>query len=536
MRFSLRFITRPFSYIVIFGPAACCAPALWAPAMAVEATVPCTSSQFGGVNACVVEMAAYASDAAGTSVCPAGVKTTGASAVCEESFGVALHDAALFFQQPANAQSTYVIHIGAGTYDFSTEAPLPNQSGAINIHGIAPGGTGCLQNGLAPGQMALSGSGCLIITGDGPANTTLVTPYGTTGMWGAGVSHVLIENMTMQQANMSTTQGVYVSEGTKTVMGAAFPTITMDIAPGMPSPLDLYKISCTRSGNPGCTRIHALSSNPIYARAYTNTVPPRLIDSTSAADLNGQQAMTRPSLMQKAIAALPPMQPDAANYPHRWTVTMSTSSTHHDIPSYYSGTTNGVANLICIKTDSSEAFWFDDRATGGTDVIMNNMVWQGAGRGVFRGISGLAGGGGLGAQVYNSSIERLPNANGQNCLASQAGGVQMGQPGDPPIFGNLIYNFHADGTGDDSIAFFNDIGGTLAPDGSTYPVTSVLESTISNSFARDILLMNDHRNSGVKGKLKVFVDAPTRAYIEANGHCDTLLLGAGNCPVTYSND
>jgi hypothetical protein len=80
---------------------------------------------------------------------------------------------------------------------------------------------------------------------------------------------------------------------------------------------------------------------------------------------------------------------------------------------------------------------------------------------------------------------------------------------------------------------FNDIGGTHTRHGHFYPQTFVRQSVIGNSFARDILLMTAAHKSHLSGNSPVIVDKFTQSEININGNCDPLVLGTGNCPVTY---
>ncbi|MEJ0049416.1 MAG: hypothetical protein WDN04_27430 [Rhodospirillales bacterium] len=344
--------------------------------------------------------------------------------------------------------------------------------------------------------------------------------------------------MTMIQPNHSATQGTYVSQASRTFGGLDYTTLTLDIAAGFPTPLDLYNINCAANGDLRCSDAGLSTvTNNIYMRAYTNTAAPKLIQSTSDADSNAQNPWGYPSLGGAIRAAVKPTQPDAANFPDRWTITLSTPVSNRDFPSVYSETTGGALNLICMKVDHASAFWFDDNPSGGTDVIMNNMVWIGAARGTFRGIRGGLADGTLGVQVYNSSIERDAPVGGQvPCLSSQSGGMQIGNPNDAPIYGNAVFGLKAEATGDDSLAMFNDIGGKPVGDGTFYPQTYIRQSVIGNSFARDILLMTNHHNGGLYGASAVIVDAFTQGTVTDEGNCDPLVLGGDNCPVTYVND
>ena len=511
-----------------------------ASAKTTEALVQCQPSTLDGAPVCAVDMADYASSSAGGAIqCPSGVTSTGKALLCQASFAAAVADAALFFKTQGPSAPTYLITIPGGAFDLSSEtATLAGLHGAIDVSGIAPSGAGCLAGGAAStGVVALSGNPCLVISGAGAGATTLTTANGNPAIFGKNVSHVMFENMTMAQPDMSATQGVFVSQGTASFKGVAYPTLTLDIAPGFPTPLALYAINCAANGAGGCSKA-ALSTmaGGLYVRAFTNTAAPQLIMSTAAVDSNAQVPFGYPGLNGSAYAAVAPSQPEPAEFPNRWTITLSEPASGHAVPSYYSATTGGKPNLLCMKTDDAQAFWFDDIGGRGSDVIMNNMEWVGAARGSFRGVNGALSGGGLGAQVYNSSIERGPPILGQaQCLSTQSGGLQFGQPTDPPIYGNLVYGLKSQGTGDDSVAMFNDIGGTRTPTGGYYPQTVIAQSMIGNSFARDILLTNDRHYSGLEGKSPVFVDAFTQGQISDDGNCDPLVLGNGNCPVTYVN-
>jgi len=512
-----------------------------ASASAATPLVQCQQASFEGVPVCAVDMASYAStDGLGAAPCPAGVTSSGTALLCEQSFAAAIDDVKLFYSAESQPSEPYVIKVGSGSYDLSSQTTiLPGLHGVIDVTGIAPASAGCLTE-TAPlnGNVALSGNPCLVISGAGPGATVITTATGIPAIFGKFVSHIMFENMTMVQPNVSTSEGTYVAQRTKALHGTDYPTLTLDVAADFPTPMALYKMNCKVDGREVCSgaRLSAIERD-MYLRAYTNSSDPQLIMSASEEDSNAQDSWGYPGRKGVAAAAVPPIQPDPVHFPHRWTLTLSQPANERAIPSYYSAAIDGVPNLICMKVDEAQTFWFDDVESGGTDIIMNNIIWSGAGRGSFRGISGELTGGGLGAQVYNASIERGPPVRGQaKCLATESGGLQFGQPGDPPIYGNLIYGLKADGTADDSVAMFNDIGGTANPAGGSYPQTAIVQSTIRNSFAREILLANNHRHSGLTTKSPVVVDAFTRSQIEQNGHCDPLVLGADNCPVTYVNN
>ena len=517
---------------------AACLLAMGASAKSAGPLAQCQPATVDNVPVCAIDMSAYAQGgAAGLAQCPTGVTASGPTLLCEQSFAAAIKDAKTYFAAPSRPTLPYLITIPAGSYDFSSHTTsLSGNNAAIDVGGIAPVSAGCLGGSPATtGVVALSGNPCFILSGAGANQTTLITANGLFGIAGGAVSHVMVENMTMVQPNLSTTQGTYVSQGSQIIHNAVYSTLTLDIAAGFPTPLELFNINCAKNGSAGCTAagLHTVTDD-IYMRAYTNAAAPQLIQSTSTPNSNAQFSWGYPSTGGRVIEAVSPTQPDRANYPNRWKLTLSPPSLYRPIPTYYYGTTAGVANLICMKVDDTDAFWFYDLVSGGTDIIMNNMVWIGAARGSFRGVKGSLTGGGLGAQVYNSAIARGPAVNGQvPCLSSQSGGMQFGNPNDPPIYGNAVYGLTAEGTGDDSLAMFNDIGGSRNGTSGFYPQTTIVRSVIGNSFARDILMTNDHHNSRMSGNLPVSVDTATQAEINAEGNCDPLVLGNGNCPVTY---
>jgi hypothetical protein len=268
--------------------------------------------------------------------------------------------------------------------------------------------------------------------------------------------------------------------------------------------------------------------NGVYARAYTDAVAPQVVLSTSANDTNAQLAFGFPTQGGKRLAMVAPYRADAVHDPLRWTLVSSVPAKVRGLPSAYARTTAGLANLICMKLDSGQAFWFDSPGYQGGDIIFNQVVWTGASRGTFRHLTAAADGSWLAGQVYHSAMQR---GAGGGCLSTQAGGLQFGQPADGPVFGNVVYDVSAEATGDDTVAVFNDVGGTKMPGGGLFPRTVIANSHIGNAFARNIFLFNDHAYSGMSGASPVVVDAETQSYIVESGHCDSLVFP--ECPVVY---
>jgi hypothetical protein len=167
-----------------------------------------------------------------------------------------------------------------------------------------------------------------------------------------------------------------------------------------------------------------------------------------------------------------------------------------------------------MHRDSENAFFVNDLsggANGGMDVVFSDMVWINEGRGVFRGVTG--------AQVLSSSFVRdsTTYSGGQlPCFSVQSGGLQFSQPGDPATYGNLVDHFTATATGDDSVAMFNDIGGTAMPGGGTYPRSRITNSTITNADQHPIRLYNNYSMTN----LYDYPGAPP---------LDTSKLDTGNC-------
>jgi hypothetical protein len=140
-----------------------------------------------------------------------------------------------------------------------------------------------------------------------------------------------------------------------------------------------------------------------------------------------------------------------------------------DIRQRPEGATFRIGDLVAIKSKHNDGSAY--RFLGSSDITFDDVLWTRNTRGVFRaGTSHV--------RILNSRIERDPAIDGHvPCLASSAGGPQIGQPRDPETGGNVVENFLATGTGDDAIAFFNASG-------------RVDHVKITDSFARGILLFN----------------------------------------------
>jgi hypothetical protein len=346
------------------------------------------------------------------------------STVCTESFDRAIGDARK--DLAAHPDDIYLIRIPAGTFDFSAETP-GDSSGRGHRASTAA---------ITVSDISPAGKGRLILQGAGKDKTMLITNDSLEGVRGEHVSHLTIAGLTFNRPGMTTTQG--------NVVDASKPgQVTLDIQPGFPTPGSIYR------AEPGGK----------YIRVYTNS------------RTNPQLVLT---LTNEQIAwggTKPPEQVPGS--PSRWTLYFSRPS---QSPS--ADYTRGA--LVCVKSkQSNQAYLFNDAPAGGSDIVFDDIRWLQQSRGAFRG-------GIVGIKVLNSEAPRAPAIQGQTpCLASPAGGPQIGQPKDPPTHDNLVENFFAEGTGDDSIAFFNDDGKPGTPTASI-----VRNAHIANSFAREILLAN----------------------------------------------
>jgi hypothetical protein len=292
-------------------------------------------------------------------------------------------------------------------------------------------------NGVTPnGVFDVSGirptNGLLIITGAGSAMTTLISHNQLTTINGTNVAHIHFNGMSLMRGTLQVTQGIVTS--------SAAGQVTLTIMQGFPTPVQLYGAFAG-----------------MYLRVYDNTNP-----------LN------------------PHMNVDPTNTQIAWGDNQAPVCTGMSCTLYFDNAKTVLpaiyteANqIVCVKEEGGgQAYYFNDISSKlgtGTDIGFNDIIWFDSARGVFRDI--------INPFVTNSAIHRRPPTNGQQeCMADAAGGPQFGQPGDGayPLTGVLVNNFESDATGDDTIAIFNDATTT----------DSVMNTTISNAFARTINLYN----------------------------------------------
>jgi hypothetical protein len=233
-------------------------------------------------------------------------------------------------------------------------------------------------------------------------------------------------------------------------------------------------------------------------------------------------------------------------YKHLWQLTLGNpivAGSANPIPPYFSA----IGNIVCMHTDYGGAL-----AAGatGTDLNFNSMVWINDARLAFDGVDTIS--------IMDSSIIRDTTTYPSNqlpCYGSGAGGPQIGQLGDPVTFGNVISNFTANATADDSVAVYNDIGGTGGK-----AQSNITNSTFFSPDGHPIRLANNAATTGIPDNMydnldsgtcplgpivgttgsPVCVDSATQNQISSSiANCDTdywnqpAQWGVG-CPIWYS--
>jgi len=346
------------------------------------------------------------------------------SPVCHESFSKAIGDAKSFLSK--HGDQTYTISIPAGTFDFSEEPHANADAGIIRA-----------QAAIALADIAPKDGGRLIIQGAGKDKTTLITSDHIEGIHGDHVSHITIAGITFARPHIDVTQGVIVDA---THAGQ----LTVDVPDGFPAPASIF--------SPG-------NENGTYIRVFTNAPDPQLVLTATNSQISW------------GASGVPKAAGPGAGGSHRWII-------YFNKPDQMPGPDYLPGQLACIKSkNSGQAYMFSDGPGGGSDIVFDDIRWTQESRGAFKG-------GIVGIKILNSEVDRPPAIHGQQfCLSTPDGGPQIGQPGSLPTHGNLVDNYTADHTGDDSLAFFGDdsVAGT--------PNASIVRNVkINNSFAREILM------------------------------------------------
>lgn len=283
-------------------------------------------------------------------------------------------------------------------------------------------GTHCLdETGGGKGTIDLTDvkpghNGRLVFKGAGRDRTTMIFNDAKHAIYGTNVYRVTFKGIHMTRRNYTVSQGhvVSVSPG----------KLVLDIQEGFPTPRDIFDPT---------------SGQGRYLRRYTDS-------------------RTDPQLVQSDNAQIPW---DSATHVsgRRWQMDLKRRK---QVAGYRPG------DLIGIKSKhGGQTYWL----ARGSDIAFEDVKWTHKTRGVFRG--------GIDKVRFTGCVtERGAPINGQTpCLASPAGGPQIGQPRDPPTSGNIVERCRFIASGDDAVAFFN--------------ATGVIRNCyITDAFARGILLAN----------------------------------------------
>lgn len=265
--------------------------------------------------------------------------------------------------------------------------------------------------------------GRLIFQGAGSERTTLIFANRKVEIAGRNTYRVSFVGMHLTVDAMTVSQGHVVS-----LNGS---TLVLDIQPGFPSPGDLYNLDFSQTHH-GTGRA---------VRRYTDSRDDPHLDTSRA---NRQFSWNDPRQIP--------------GYPSRWQIELDLG---------FASAPYRPGDLIAIKAKKgAQAFAF----LGGSDVMFKDILWTRTTRGIFRGGMDKV-------SIIDSSIRRDPPVNGQvPCLASAAGGPQIGFPADGPISGILVDHFYADAPGDNGLGFFNVTQGV------------VKNTTIIDAFTPPVLL------------------------------------------------
>ena len=302
------------------------------------------------------------------------------------------------------------------------------------------------------------------------------------------MSHITVSDIMFSRPKLTVSQGMVVTSG------AGYVTLMID--GGFPTP-DLIENAPPPGYTPpsdGC------GGNPYdsgrYLMRYDYTVPADPVP-YGGDDHSGDKQV---AWGWRSGAFIAPTVDGSGN----WTI-------YYDNANQTDSAYTAGAEIAIKSKQSSQAYLFDNRPldpmTGaqeqtatpqyGSDFIFNRIIWKRQARGTWRG-------GFTGLQVLNSETQRETVGTTVAALSSPAGGPQFNQPNDlqpasvpnqPQCYttsNNRLDHWVAVGTGDDSAAFFSDIG--------TGANASVIQdSSMTESLARDLLLSNSTsiRETGV---------------------------------------
>ena len=218
---------------------------------------------------------------------------------------------------------------------------------------------------------------------------------------GNNVSKITVRDLHLTRGSPGTTQG-YVKQVTNH-------QVILEIPPGFPLPSTIHN-----GEYEGRTRT--------YLRKYINDTDPQLVMAN-----NPQVSWTDTHQVTQANERL-------------WAFKLRKLIK----PNYQLGDLIGVKSKCCGFPRSCSYFFKYSR-----EILFERVKWTRQSRGVFR----------LGTNdvtIKDCEISRDPPIDGRGwCLSSSGGGPQFGQPNDLFMHRVKVISFYAEGTGDDSLAFFN---------------------------------------------------------------------------------
>ena len=352
-----------------------------------------------------------------------------------------------------------------------------------------------------------------------------------------------------------------------------------------PGPLAAYNHMINAGAAVAYVRAYTLGSAPAVTQSLTGTACSHAT-TLSAYCVNSQGVIMATDINPgNGWNPVPPVQ--SSTNANQWLVTMaqsgSATSPSTYLPLYVAagGSTSGpFTNVACMKIDSSEAIYVNEDGSG-EDVVFKNVAFLNHSRSEFRGVLGGVAAAGthptyaqkllnptpfnnLGVQLINFQLGR---SSSTNCLQGDSGGVQLhGVNNTGPTWGNLLVNFSAYSTADDSLALFNDIGGQsvtytlangtsstahypptiLTNDASIIPAGQSNSSTIANGFVRFIggyvtsadidasITGTSALGSGVTfsngGTWSALVIDASSTVLDSESGCDPLIFDGGMVP------
>lgn len=339
-----------------------------------------------------------------------------------------LQRAQKLFKQKRNL--TFALKLPAGPIDLSRNArgktiycePTPGNCGGLPVFDVS---------GVDPGP-----KGRLLILGSGSDRTKIIASPDQNQFFGRNAQRVTIEGMEFSRDRLDASQGTAVAKSVPTPDGT-HKWVGIDISAGFPQ-METFPVGLwTGKSGPG--------SGHFLRRYETN--PACTIDTSFS------QVLYTGVLQDQ-------------NVPNRWWFHLSQNNPF--------STDGGDLVGIKAKNGAGQAYVF----LGSDDIMFDDVRWLRRSRGVFRT-------GTIHVQIYDSQIvPNIPIEGQAVCMAGSGGGPQIGQPHDAPTWGNVIDNFQAINTGDDSIAVFNgyDPSGNVG--------IHIRHTIVRGSFARSIGLFN----------------------------------------------